>query len=241
MLGINKEGSKEILGIWIGGGESSKFWLNVMQGLKSRGVERVYLFCVDGLTGFREAINAAFPQAQIQRCIIHQIRSSSRFVSYKDIKAFVADLKLIYTAVTDEHLMAFSEKWGAKYPSGVKSWEQNWDILSTFFDYPPEVRKIIYTTNIIEGLHRQFRKVTKNKPSFPNDNSLMKLLYLASDNISKKWTLFTLSVHANGPSALLLSQGRLAYMLGVLSSYFDFLFIALSVFTYTLLPGMPYI
>ena len=192
VLGINLEGQKEILGIWIGESESSKFWLSVMNELKSRGVKQVYLFCVDGLSGFREAIGAAFPKAGIQRCIIHQIRSSTRFVSYKDIKAFTADLKLIYRAATEDeafsHLEALREKWGKTYPSSVKSWEENWDILSTFFAYPPEIRKIIYTTNIIEGLHRQFRKITKTKGSFPNDMSLMKLLYLASENISRKWT-----------------------------------------------------
>lgn len=193
VLGINLEGYKEILGIWIGENESSKFWLSVLNELKSRGVKTVYLFCVDGLTGFREAIGAAFPKAQIQRCIIHQIRSSSKFVNWKDIKAFVADLKSVYGAVTEDeafaHLMEFKETWGKKYPSGVKSWEDNWDILSTFFTYPPEVRRIIYTTNAIEGLHRQFRKVTKTKGSFPNDQSLMKMLFLASQNISKKWTV----------------------------------------------------
>jgi len=193
VLGINLEGNKEILGIWIGENESSKFWLSVLNELKSRGVKTVYLFCVDGLTGFREAIGAAFPKAQIQRCIIHQIRSSSRFVSWKDIKAFVADLKRIYGAATEDeafaHLLEFKETWGKKYPSGVKSWEDNWDILSTFFTYPPEVRRIIYTTNAIEGLHRQFRKVTKTKGSFPNDQSLMKMLFLASQNISRKWTI----------------------------------------------------
>ena len=193
VLGINMEGYKEILGIWIGENESSKFWLSVLNELKSRGVKTVYLFCVDGLTGFREAIGAAFPKAQIQRCIIHQIRSSSKFVSWKDIKVFVADLKSIYGAATEDeafaHLMEFKETWGKKYPSGVKSWEDNWDILSTFFTYPLEVRRIIYTTNAIEGLHRQFRKVTKTKGSFPNDQSLMKMLFLASQNISRKWTV----------------------------------------------------
>lgn len=193
VLGVNLDGQKEILGIWVGENESAKYWLGVMNELKSRGVKDVYLFCVDGLTGFREAINAAFPKAHIQRCIIHQIRSSTRYVSYTDIKAFIADLKLIYTALTEEAaleaLMNLKKKWEKKYPSGVKSWEDNWDILSTFFAYPPEIRKIIYTTNIIEGLHRQFRKVTKTKAVFPNDESLRKMLYLASLNITKKWTM----------------------------------------------------
>ena len=192
VLGINMEGGKDILGIWIGEHESSKFWLNVLTELKSRGVKDVYLFCVDGLTGFREAIEAVYPKAGIQRCIIHQIRYSTRFVSYKDIKALMADLKLVYTAVTEDealnNLIRFKEKWSKSYPSCVKTWEDNWDILSTFFAYPAEIRKIIYTTNIIEGLNRQFRQLTKNKPSFTNDESLRKMLYLASKNIVKRWT-----------------------------------------------------
>jgi putative transposase len=192
VLGVTIDGCKDILGIWIGEHESSKFWLSVLNDLKSRGVLDVYLFCVDGLKGFQEAISAVYPKAQIQRCIIHQIRYSTRFVGYKDIKQLMADLKLVYRAVTEEealeNLMAFKEKWGKKYPSCVKTWEDNWDILNTFFAYPPEIRKIIYTTNIIEGLNRQFRQVTKNKPSFVNDDSLKKLLYLASKNIVERWT-----------------------------------------------------
>lgn len=178
VLGINMDGFKEILGIWIGGNESSKFWLGVLNELKTRGVKEVYLFCVDGLNGFREAISAVYPKAGIQRCIIHQLRASTRYVSYKDIKAFMADLKTVYTALTEEqafeNLMVFKDNWGKKYPNAIKSWEDNWDILSTFFAYPPQIRKIIYTTNIIEGLHRQYRKVTKTKSSFPNDDSLRK-------------------------------------------------------------------
>lgn len=212
VLGINGEGYKEILGIWVGlvneccgvaehivHFESSKFWLSVLNELKTRGVKKVDLFCVDGLSGFGEAINAVYPTAQIQRCIIHQIRASSKYVSrlngvqYKHIKEFMADLKKIYTSATEEaafdKLGEFRDKWQKEYPSAVKSWEENWDILSTFFAYPVEIRTIIYTTNIIEGLHRQFRKVTKTKAVFPNDDSLKKMLYLASQNITKKWTL----------------------------------------------------
>ena len=192
VLGVTMDGTKDILGVWIGEHESSKFWLNVLNDLKSRGVLDVYLFCVDGLKGFVEAIGAVYPHSQVQRCIVHQIRSSTRFVSYKDIKPLMADLKRVYTAVTGEealeNLMAFKEKWGKQYPSCVKSWEDNWDILSTFFAYPPEIRKIIYTTNIIEGLNRQFRQITKNKPSFTNDDSLRKMLYLASRKIVEHWT-----------------------------------------------------
>ena len=192
VLGIAMDGRKDILGVWIGEHESSKFWLNVLNDLKSKGVLDVYLFCVDGLKGFVEAIGAVYPRSQVQRCIVHQIRSSTRFVSYKDIKPLMADLKKVYTAVTEnealENLMAFKEKWGKQYPSCVKSWEDNWDILSTFFAYPTEIRKIIYTTNIIEGLNRQFRQITKNKPSFTNDDSLRKMLYLASRKIVGHWT-----------------------------------------------------
>jgi putative transposase len=192
VLGITMDGNKDILGLWIGENESSKFWLSVLNDLKSRGIMEIYLFCVDGLKGFVEAIGAVYPQAHVQRCIIHQIRSSTRYVSYKDIKALMADLKLVYKAVTEDeamrNLIVFKEKWGRQYPSCVKSWEENWDILSTFFAYPTEVRKIIYTTNIIEGLNRQFRQITKSKPSFTSDDSLRKMLYLASKKIVEHWT-----------------------------------------------------
>ena len=191
VLGITMDGRKDILGVWIGEHESSKFWLNVLNDLKSRGVLDVYLFCTDGLCGMMEAIRAVYPQSRLQRCIVHQIRSSTRFVSWKDIKQVVADLKKIYTSVTldeaEENLLQFSEKWRNQYPSCVKSWEENWEVLSTFYEYPPEVRKIIYTTNIIEGLNRQFRQITKNKPSFTNDDSLRRMLYLASQRITKRW------------------------------------------------------
>lgn len=192
VLGVNMDGNKDILGIWIGQNESSKFWLSVLNDIKSRGVKDVYVFCVDGLSGFRESIEAAYPNAQIQRCIIHQIRSSTRYVGYKDIKELMHDLKEVYQSVTEDEamnaLMRFKEKWGKVYPSCVKSWEENWDILSTFFAYPAEIRRIIYTTNIIEGLNRQFRQITKNKPSFTNDDSLRKMLYLASKKIVEHWT-----------------------------------------------------
>ena len=193
VLGIQTDGCKDILGVWIGENESAKFWLSVMNNLKNRGVKDVYVFCADGLSGFREAINAAFPKSQIQRCIIHQIHSSTRYVSYKDIKSLMTDLKKIYQAISEDEalnaLLEFKEKWQKTYPSCVKSWEENWDILSTFFAYPAEIRKIIYTTNIIEGLNRQFRKITKNKPSFTNDDSLRKILYLAAKNIVSHWSV----------------------------------------------------
>ncbi len=193
VLGIQMDGRKDILGVWIGENESSKFWLQVMNDLKNRGIKDVYVFCVDGLKGFREAINAAFPKSAIQRCIIHQIRSSTKYVNYKDMKSLMADLKKIYQAVTEEEAMnafiEFKDKWQKTYPGCVRSWEENWDILTTFFAYPAEIRRIIYTTNIIEGLNRQFRKITKNKPSFTSDDSLRKILYLASKNIVEHWTV----------------------------------------------------
>ena len=191
VLGITMDGRKDILGVWIGEHESSKFWLNVLNDLKSRGVLDVYLFCTDGLCGMMEAIQAVYPKSRLQRCIVHQIRSSTKYVSYKDIKKVTADLKKIYTAVTldeaEENLRIFGTTWRKQYPSCVKSWEDNWEVLSTFFEYPPEIRKIIYTTNIIEGLNRQFRQITKNKPSFTNDDSLRRMLYLASQRIVKHW------------------------------------------------------
>ena len=191
VLGITMDGRKDILGVWIGEHESSKFWLNVLNDLKSRGVMDVYLFCTDGLRGMMEAIRAVYPQSRLQRCIVHQIRSSTRFVRWKDIKQVAADQKKIYTSATldeaEENLLQFSEKWRKQYPSCVKSREDNWEVLSTFYEYRPEVRKIIYTTNIIEGLNRQFRQITKNKPSFTNDDSLRRMLYLASQRITKRW------------------------------------------------------
>ena len=192
VIGVNLDGEKEVLGIWIGANESSKFWLSVLNDLKNRGVQDVLIFCVDGLNGFKEAIGATFPFAKIQRCIIHQIRSSMKYVPYKDKKAFVADLKQVYTAINEEqcmeNLLNAKEKWESKYPNAIKSWEDNWDNLSTFFEFPTNIRKIIYTTNVIESLNSQFRKVTKTKLIFPNDESLLKMLYLATEKIHLKWT-----------------------------------------------------
>ena len=192
VIGVDLDGNKEVLGIWIGANESSKFWLSVLNDLKNRGVQDVLIFCVDGLNGFKEAIGATFPFAKIQRCIIHQIRSSMKYVPYKDKKAFIADLKTIYTAVTEseamENLIDVKEKWVNKYPNAIKSWEDNWDNLSTFFEFSPYIRKIIYTTNVIESLNSQFRKVTKTKLIFPTDESLLKMLYLATERVHAKWT-----------------------------------------------------
>lgn len=192
VLGVNMDGEKEVLGIWIGANESSKFWLAVLNDLKNRGVENVLIFCVDGLKGFKEAISAVYPFAKIQRCIVHQIRASVKYISYKDKKAFVADLKKIYGAVNEDAataaLLELQEKWGTKYPNAVSSWEENWDNLITFFAFPDFIRKIMYTTNVIESLNSQYRKVTKNKKIFPTDDSLLKILYLATEKVSKKWT-----------------------------------------------------
>jgi len=192
VVGIDLEGYKDILGIRIGDNESAKFWLGVLNDLRNRGVEDVLIFCVDGLTGLEEAIEAVYPKAEVQRCIIHQLRNSFKYVSYKDLKEFTKDFKSVYTAPNEEaaleRLYELKEKWGKEYPYAFRSWENNWDVISPFFKYPPEIRKIMYTTNIIEGLHRQFRKVTKTKSVFPSDGALEKMLYLSSINVMKKWT-----------------------------------------------------
>jgi transposase-like protein len=190
-IGINMDGIRDVLGMWVGENESAKFWLSVLNELRNRGVEDILIACVDGLTGFPNAIEAAFPKTEIQQCIIHQIRNSTRFVSYKDIKALMADLKNVYTAVDEEaalfNLDLFEKKWGSKYPKIAESWRTNWVNLSTLFKYPPEMRTLIYTTNAIEGFNRQLRKVTKSKTVFPTDDSLLKMLYLAMMDITKKW------------------------------------------------------
>lgn len=191
-LGIDLDGKRDVLGMYVGENESAKFWLSILNGLKNRGVKDILITCVDGLTGFPQAISAVFPKTEIQHCIIHQIRNTTRFVSYKDIKALMADLKRVYTAVSEDialmELDTFSENWDGKYPTTSKSWRENWATLSTYFKYPVEVRKIIYTTNTVEGFNRQLRKVTKSKSVFPTDDSLLKMLYLAAMDITRKWT-----------------------------------------------------
>jgi putative transposase len=194
VLGVDLEGHRDVLGHWIGdGAEGANFWLSVMTDLQSRGVEDIFIACIDGLTGFKDAIHAVFPQTEIQRCIIHQIRHSLRYVSWKDRKAFVADLKQVYQASTREkaesNLLQLGETWGKKYAIAVKSWENNWEDLATFFAYPAEIRRLIYTTNAIEGYNRGLRKVVKTKSSFPTPEAARKLLYLANQNITKKWTM----------------------------------------------------
>lgn len=190
-IGIKLNGVKEVLGMWVGGNESAKYWLGVLNELKNRGVEDIMIISVDGLTGFGDAIHAVFPHTEIQRCIVHQIRYSTKFISYKDIKPFMRDLKEVYQAPTEEialqNLDSLEEKWGSKYPSSIASWRNNWPTLSTYFKYPFELRRIIYTTNSIENFNRQLRKVTKAKTIFPTDDALFKMLYLAMMDITKKW------------------------------------------------------
>ena len=191
-IGINLDGKKDVLGMWVGENESAKYWASVLNGLRNRGVEDIFIACTDNLTGFDAAIEAVFPQTEIQNCIIHQLRNSSKYVSYKDIKALMADLKAVYAAVDEasalDALDIFAETWDKKYPKISKSWRENWANLSTYFKYPVEVRRLIYTTNTIEGFNRQLRKVTKSKAVFPTDDSLFKMLYLAMIDITKKWT-----------------------------------------------------
>ncbi|MCC3311113.1 IS256 family transposase [Finegoldia magna] len=191
-LGYNTEGYKEILGMWVGENESSKYWLLVLNQLKERGLEDILIVSTDNLSGFSQAIESVYPKTEIQKCVIHQIRNSTKFVSYRDIKELMKDLKTVYKASTEElalsNLDIFEEKWGKKYPMCVNSRRNNWAELATYFKYPEGIRKLIYTTNSIENFNRQLRKVTKNKTIFPNDYALQKSLYLAMVDASSKWT-----------------------------------------------------
>ena len=192
-LGIDMQGKKDVLGLWIGETEGAKFWMSIVTELKNRGVEDILIACIDGLKGLPEAINAVYPKTHIQLCIVHMIRNSTRFVSYKERKLLCADLKKIYSASSEKEgrdsLDDFAEKWDGKYPMISKSWKNNWANLSEFYAYPPDIRKIIYTTNAIESLNFSLRKVTKNRSAFPNDDAIMKIIYLALTNASKKWTM----------------------------------------------------
>jgi len=193
VLGIDLDGRKDLLGFWIGAHESAKFWLGVLTDLRHRGVEDILIACTDNLTGFSEAIQASYPQTAIQKCVVHQIRNSLKYVSSKDLKAVTTELRPIYTAPNETTALAaldcFEEKWGKQYPWCAKSWRANWAEIATCFAYPPEIRKLIYTTNLIEGFHRQLRKVTKTKSTFPTDEALLKMLYLAMQDITRKWTM----------------------------------------------------
>lgn len=191
-IGVKLNGVREVLGMWIGGNESAKYWLGVLNEIKNRGVEDIMIVSVDGLSGFGEAIHAVYPYAEVQRCIVHQIRYSTKFISYKDLKPFMADLKLVYKADTEDLALAAMDKleetWGKKYPTSIASWRNNWAQLSTYFKYPQEIRRIVYTTNSIENFNRQLRKVTKAKTISPTDDALFKSLYLAMMDATKKWT-----------------------------------------------------
>jgi len=193
VLGVDLDGHREILGHWVGdGAEGANFWLSVVTDLQNRGVQDVFIAAIDGLTGFKDAIQSVFPKTQVQRCVIHQIRQSLKYVIWKDRKSFVADLKTVYQAATRENaeanLLQLEQTWGSKYGSAVRSWQNNWEDLATFFEFPKEIRRLIYTTNTVEGYHRQLRKVIKSKGSFPTEQSVRKLLYLATMNITRKWT-----------------------------------------------------
>ena len=191
-IGIDLDGKKDVLGMWVGENESAKYWATVLNSLRNRGVEDIFIACTDNLAGFSDAIEAVFPRTDIQNCIIHQLRNSSKYVSYKDLKALMADLKEVYAAVDEPSAEAaldrFSERWDKKYPKISSSWRENWANLSTYFKFPEELRRLIYTTNASEGFNRQLRKVTKSKAVFPTDDSLFKMLYLAMLDITKKWT-----------------------------------------------------
>lgn len=192
VLAVNTTGRKELIGIYVAQAEGSKFWLQVLTDLKNRGVEDILIACTDNLKGFSEAISSTFPETEIQTCVVHQIRNSLKYVASKDQKSFMKDLKKVYQATSkdfaEEELLNLEEIWGKKYPIVIQSWQSNWDKLSTYFDYQPQIRKLIYTTNPVEGFHRQVRKITKTKGAFTSDMALLKLIYLAVNNISKKWT-----------------------------------------------------
>ena len=192
-IGVNLKGNKEVLGLWTNEAEGAKFWLQVLTDIKNRGVADIFIACVDGLSGFPKAIETVFPQAQVQLCIVHQVRASLNYVSWRQRKAVAADLQTVYRASTADdayfQLQAFAEKWDATYPTISQMWRRNWEHLTPFFGYPADIRKVIYTTNAIESLNMSLRKVTKARGSFPNDEAVCKLLYLALRNIAKKWTM----------------------------------------------------
>lgn len=191
VLGINKDGLKEVLAVYVGASESSKYWLSVFNELKNRGLKDVFIICADGLSGIKEAISVSFPNAEYQRCIVHQVRNTLKYVSYKDKKEFASDLKSIYLSSSEEqalvNLESVSEKWSTKYPNSMKSWHSNWDCISPIFKFSPVTRKVIYTTNAIESLNAQFKRLNRNRTIFPSRDSLDKALYLSVERISRKW------------------------------------------------------
>mgnify|MGYP002508199601 FL=1 len=193
ILGINLEGKKEVLTIEVGQNESAKYWLSVLNNLKKRGVKDILIICADGLTGIKEAINTAFPQTEYQRCIVHQVRNTLKYVSEKDRKAFAADLKKIYNAPNEtraeEIKDSVTEKWSEKYPNAMKSWTTNWDAITPIFKFSADVRTVIYTTNTIESLNSTYRKLNRQRSVFPSDQALLKALYLATFEATKKWTM----------------------------------------------------
>ena len=192
-MGLNKSGYKEVLGLWVGKSESSSFWMSVLTDLKARGVEDILITCTDNLNGFTDTIRRVFPHAATQICVVHQIRNSCKYVGWKDLRTFTSDMKAIYGAVNREAaaiaLDDFEQKWGSKYKYAISGWRKNWDDLTTFFDFPLDIRKIIYTTNVIENLNGKIRKYTKTKLSYPNDDAVKKSVYLAICEIERKWTL----------------------------------------------------
>lgn len=193
-LGLNLEGKKDILGIWVGeGAEGSNYWLSVLTELQERGLKKIFIVCVDNLKGFSDAIKAMYPQTDIQKCVIHQIRASLKYVSWKDSREFIKDLKKVYKAGTkrtaEKQLEELDKKWERKYPLAVRSWKNNWEEVSTYFEYPAEIRRIIYTTNILESFNRQIRKVTKAKSVFPTEQSVYKIMYLATRDVTRKWSM----------------------------------------------------
>ena len=191
ILAVNQSGCKDIVGIYVSESEGAHFWLSVLNDLKARGIQDILIASIDGLKGFPEAIAQVFPKAEIQLCVVHQIRNSLKYVVSKDQKAFMQDLKLVYRAsskeLAEKHLLELEHKWGKKYPVVLKSWQTHWEVLSNYFKYPEDLRRIIYTTNIIEGFHRQVRKYTKNKGAFTSENALLKLVYCACQRIQEKW------------------------------------------------------
>lgn len=216
ILGINMEGKKDLIGVYVSEKEGANFWLSVLTDLNNRGVKDMLIACIDNLQGFQQAITSIFPRTEVQSCVVHQFRNSLKYVATRDQKEFVEELKPVYKAPTKElaelNLEKLSAKWAKKYPVVIRSWQDNWHKLSTYFKYTEDIRRIIYTTNTIEGFHRQVRKVTKNKGFFPSDDALLKLVYLAHRNISEKWTqalqnwsltISQLSIHFEGRFTLM--------------------------------------